>query len=557
MPGKELVQSVKIIQQINPMSTEESQFNVQGYNIVTILKRLEAATSRLEDITIFQEEANKTQGEGLPSSSESKSIEGTDVTAKQPEPIEKPKSVKEFEFFIKESIDPFVETSNEINSLLGQAATAFGDAFKEQSKFLDIASKSKKPDFSDPSFLEILNPINQQILQINTIKDSNRSSEFYNHLNTVSEGAPVLGWIVSQTPGSLIPEFKDSAQFWSNRVMKDYREKDAKHVQWVKQFLSIFENLKAYVKEYHPTGPTWDNNGKPLAKTIADDKKTAKNAPKTKSAPSAPSAPNTTSSSGAPPPPPPPPPASLYDSVPSQSTAVSSSEGGSMNAVFADLNKGENITSGLKKVDKSEMTHKNPELRNKDALQASKKPTPPKKPTNLSSSSSTNIKKKPAKKELIGGSKWIIENFTASDVSDNQPIVIEAEMHQSIFIGNTNGITVQVKGKANAISLSETNSTGVVVDSLISGIDVIKSFKYALQVLEVVPMISIDKSDEGTIYLSKASVQADTQIFTSSTTALNINVPTDEDYDELAAPEQFRHTIKNGKLVSEVVEHVG
>ena len=42
------------------MSTEESQFNVQGYNIITILKRLEAATSRLEDITIFQEEANKT-----------------------------------------------------------------------------------------------------------------------------------------------------------------------------------------------------------------------------------------------------------------------------------------------------------------------------------------------------------------------------------------------------------------------------------------------------------------------------------------------------------------
>lgn len=41
------------------MSTEESQFNVQGYNIITILKRLEAATSRLEDITIFQEEANK------------------------------------------------------------------------------------------------------------------------------------------------------------------------------------------------------------------------------------------------------------------------------------------------------------------------------------------------------------------------------------------------------------------------------------------------------------------------------------------------------------------
>lgn len=34
-----------------------------------------------------------------------------------------------------------------------------------------------------------------------------------------------------------------------------------------------------------------------------------------------------------------------------------------MGAVFSQLNKGEDITKSLRKVDKSEMTHKNPELR--------------------------------------------------------------------------------------------------------------------------------------------------------------------------------------------------
>lgn len=34
-----------------------------------------------------------------------------------------------------------------------------------------------------------------------------------------------------------------------------------------------------------------------------------------------------------------------------------------MGAVFSALNQGESVTKGLKKVDKSEMTHKNPELR--------------------------------------------------------------------------------------------------------------------------------------------------------------------------------------------------
>lgn len=55
--------------------------------------------------------------------------------------------------------------------------------------------------------------------------------------------------------------------------------------------------------------------------------------------------------------PPPPPPPNAANASPSQAPS------GNMGGVFASLNKGEGVTSGLKKVDKSEMTHKNPELR--------------------------------------------------------------------------------------------------------------------------------------------------------------------------------------------------
>lgn len=523
------------------MSGEESQFNVQGYNIVTILKRLEAATSRLEDITIFQDELNKAPGKD-----ESKGIEGGAAitgTSVPPSPpvasAPKPKFIGDFSSFIAESVTPFVSLSGELDPLLGQAANELAEAFDAQLALLDNVSQAQKPDYSSEEFATALGPINKHVEEINAIKDANRKSPLFNHLNTISEGAPVLSWIISPTPVSLIPEFKDSAQFWSNRVMKEYKEKDPKHVEWVKLFLLIFEALRAYVKEYHLTGLSWNKNGKPFKEVLS-----AAPGPTPAPTPTPAAAPATAGGAPPPPPPPPPPPASVFeDTKPS----------GGMNAVFADLNKGENITSGLKKVDKSEMTHKNPALRQQGAV--SKKPTPPKKPTSLSTSVP---KTKPARKELVDGTKWIVENFTAADVSDNRPIIIEAEMHQSIFIGYTNGVTIRVKGKANAISLSETKNTGVVVDSLISGIDIIKSHKFQFQVLEVAPLISIDKSDEGTIYLSEASVKADTQIFTSSTTALNVNVPTvEEDYEELAAPEQFKHTIKDGKLVSEVVEHAG
>ncbi|KAG7665785.1 SRV2 [[Candida] subhashii] len=547
------------------MSSEEGQFQVQGYNIVTILKRLEAATSRLEDITVFQEQVNKKRlGSGEPQAGEdaatstiaasesgatSKSIEGTSsvaTAAGAPAPAiveEKAKSVVVFEQLVNDHIIPFVTSSKSVDEPVGQAAQLLADAFVAQGKFLEIVSKSKKPEMSDPNFINLLSPMNEKISKIIEIKDVNRRSTFFNHLNTISEGAPVLGWIVSETPISLIPEFKDSAKFWSDRVLKEYREKDKAHVDWVNQFMNIFDELKTYVKEYHATGPSWNSKGKPLAEAIKQAEAQA--------------APVAASSSGAPPPPPPPPPppANLFDD--DKSAGGAAAPAGGINAVFAELNQGSAITSGLKKVDKSEMTHKNPELR-KHAPVVPKKPT---KPSTLSSTpppsaQATATKKKPATKDLVDGTKWVIQNYTKSDISE--PIVIEVEMHQSVFIGNCSDITIQLKGKANAVSISETKGCGIVIDSLISGVDIIKSTKYGLQVMGLVPMISIDKSDEGALYLSKDSVDADIQVFTSSTTALNINVPEqDGDYQELAVPEQFVHRIKGGKLSSEIVEHAG
>lgn len=544
------------------MSTEENQFNVQGYNIVTILKRLESATSRLEDITIFQEEANRLKQEQGGDNLVKDSIGGSDAKfiaggqsghtksldsgeakdvhhkAAGKEKEKAPASVEEFDGIIKHKVIPFVKTSEDIDKIVGKSAKLLHNAFIGQKKFLEIAHRSRKPDFSDPNLPKVLEPINANISQIVELKDENRKSPFFNHLNTIGEGSPVLGWILTETPVSMIPEYKDSAKFWSDRILKEFKGKDAIHVQWVMEFSEIFDALKDYVKKYHATGP-WNPQGKELGDAIREQS-IIEDGPEEELITDAP-----VSGGAPPPPPPPPPPADLYTEKSAPAPA------GGINAVFADLNRGEAITSGLRKVDKSEMTHKNPDLRQ------STKPVPPKKPVNLSTnSSSTNVPvKKPARQELIDGTKWLIENVTKQDTT--QPIIIEAEMSQSVFIGNCQDITIQIKGKANAISISDTKNVGVVVDSLVSGLDVIRSFKFGVQVLDVVPMINIDKSDEGNLYISQQSIDSDIQIFSSCSTALNVNIPSADDFKELYIPEQFIHTIKNGKLTSEVVEHAG
>ena len=72
--------------------------------------------------------------------------------------------------------------------------------------------------------------------------------------------------------------------------------------------------------------------------------------------------------------------------------------------MFAELNRGADVTKGLRKVEKSEMTHKNPALRASSTVPSNtslaKKPTKPVKPQSLST-------KKPAKFALED-KKWII-----------------------------------------------------------------------------------------------------------------------------------------------------
>lgn len=49
------------------------------------------------------------------------------------------------------------------------------------------------------------------------------------------------------------------------------------------------------------------------------------------------------------------------------------------------------------------------------------------------------------------------------------------------------------------------------------------------------------------------------EIITSKTSSINISVPTGDegDFRESALPEQIKSVFRNGKVVSEIVEHAG
>lgn len=325
-------------------------------------------------------------------------------------------------------------------------------------------------------------------------------------------------------------------------------------MEYIQAYYRLFNALIAYIRKHYVGGLTWNNKDGVDAMEALKQIRTGVATSPTNNAPAPPPPPPLPSfdnDSGAPTPPPPP-------------AANGTSKGGDMTAVFDQLNQGSSVTSGLRKVDKSEMTHKNPSIR-----AASSVPERSNSQTSISSSNSRGKSpipskrpkpesmrtKKPPRKEL-DGNKWIIENFenTGSDV-----VEIQAQLSQSILISRCNTCVIKVSGKANAISIDNCSSLSILVESLVSSLDVIKSPKFQLQVDGVVPTVLLDQVDGATIYLGSQTLN--TEVFTSKSTGVNIVLPAKEGVDgddkECPLPEQIRSVVKNGVVMSEVVEHAG
>jgi adenylyl cyclase-associated protein len=148
----------------------------------------------------------------------------------------------------------------------------------------------------------------------------------------------------------------------------------------------------------------------------------------------------------------------------------------------------------------------------------------------------------------------LIENFDSPSV----PIEIEVSQTQSILISGCKNTTIILKGKANAVSIDNSSRTQILVETLISSVDVIKSPNFAIQVTGSLPTILLDQVDGASIFLGKDSLH--TEVFTSKCSSVNIVLPPSGDEDdstECPLPEQLRTYIKDGKLVSEIVEHAG
>lgn len=403
----------------------------------------------------------------------------------------------------------FKATSAKIGGEAEEVSKRIVTVVEEQYNLIKEASLSKKP--ADSALGPILAPLSSAIMAVGEYRDQNRANKAAgNHLFAAAESSSFFGWVaVPNTPMSYAKEFIGSAQFYTNKILKEFKGKNEDQIAWARSYISFLQSLIPYIKEHHMTGLSWNPKGREAAVPAGGETKVVEK-PKAEA--------QTTSSSG------------------------SSKVKGNNKSMFAELNKGGAVTGGLKKVTR-DMTNKDKKI--SSVVKAKKVVTKEKAPV-----------RPPVC--VLNGNKWIVEY----QFNPTQPLYIKGvEKNQTVYIYKCTGTVIVVEGKCNSICVDGCKKSAVVFDDLVATCEVVNCQSTKVQVKGRVPAISIDKSGGVQVYLSKNSLE--TEIITSTSSEMNVIIPPKNPEDQMAdpielpIPEQFKTTVKNFKLVTDSVDHSG
>ncbi|GLT86233.1 hypothetical protein SLE2022_043870 [Rubroshorea leprosula] len=432
-------------------------------------------------------------------------------------------SILAFDDFMSQYVARVSAAAEKIGGQVLDVTKILSDAFSVQRELLIKIKQTQKPDMA--GLAEFLKPLNEVIMKASSMTEGRRS-DFFNHLKTAADSLTALAWIAyagkdcgMSMPIAHVEESWQMAEFYNNKVLVGYRNKDPNHVEWAKALKELYlPGLRDYVKSHYPLGPVWNASGKKVS-------------------PAPPKAPR----SGAPAPPPPPP-ASLFSSESSQPSSSKPKDG--MAAVFQEISAG-NITSGLRKVT-ADMKTKNQTDRT-GVVAASEKETGAR-------SSPSFSKTGPPKLELQMGRKWVVEN----QIGKKDLVINDCDAKQTVYVYGCKDSVLQIQGKVNNITVDKCTKVGVVFKDLVAACEIVNCHSVEVQCQGSAPTISVDNTSGCQLYLSKESLGA--SITTAKASEINILVPgtePDGDWIEHALPQQFVNVFKDGRFETTAVSHSG
>jgi len=168
-------------------------------------------------------------------------------------------SEREYKVIVEEHLDVYYKESEKIGGVVLDQAKLVKQAAQQQLELIAKAAGQKKPSVDE--FQKLIGPLSESMTKIAEVESKYHGKDHVNHLKTISEGIPAFGWVaIEPTPGPYVKETVGSSEFWSNKILKDYRGKDENHVNWVKGFNGFLKALVPYIMSYHTTGLSFNTS---------------------------------------------------------------------------------------------------------------------------------------------------------------------------------------------------------------------------------------------------------------------------------------------------------
>jgi len=165
-------------------------------------------------------------------------------------------------------------------------------------------------------------------------------------------------------------------------------------------------------------------------------------------------------------------------------------------------------------------------------------------------------KQKPKRLELDKGT-WFCENYV-----NEMATLEEVQMKQSVYISHCKGATITIPDKCKSIQVDNCHKVNVVFKCVVSTFEIVNSQRCAVQVLENVPSVAIDKTSGFQLILTPLSANPPPDIVCSNISEINLVVPGATESDdpiEMPLPEQFltKYDPKTKKISTTPVTHGG
>ncbi|KAH7816973.1 Adenylyl cyclase-associated protein CAP [Monocercomonoides exilis] len=447
-----------------------------------------------------------------------------------------------FDDYLEAVFPPLLEVAHKLPEPVPKMTEMLEKVFREEQILIRKSLKCKKP--TPEQMKAQYKPVADAINAIgNTVPFKTEPN--FGQWKVVEELSKCANWVeIEKTPMDYVDNTWQVADFYNLKIIRENRGTNQDQVTWAQGIKKVATDLLDFIKEHYRTGLSWKRDGIDIDQYTDGSASSSSTPSSSSSIPAPPAIPAAPAVPAAPP-------------VSASSATAAEKPAADTTKLFAELCQGEGITSRLRHVSDSEKTKNRPREERKFTV-----------PSSVG-------EKRVEKEEAVAGPKAkavappVFQNFGNKLKCENQVNVPDLTLdsdtiQQTVYMYNCKKSALRVTGKVNSIVIDKCVGCTVVVDDVVSTVELINSKDTKVQVLHVCASFLVESSEGAQIYVS-ADCMEKVEVFSSKSANIIIYAPgiridpdtkeKEEGMIEHALPSTLRTVFKDGELAHDFVKH--